>query len=1145
MGTLQVQSAGAVAPTLPASTVLSGTPTGGDSFAITLGRALENTPTSVQDGSSIAAKASPSGKEAASNSSDSPSMAGVFLTCLVTNLTQAAPTVAVSTKTAEPMGSLQSMQSTADSPPSFATSLNATEGETSASMGTIPTPAAMKGVAASGTLPAWVGKGMAPLGNAPAGSTKPAARGRGQVANQSCDLVAATAQDRSTDASVPQPASLPVSLPPVPAESTSRPLPSFNSSFNTSAGETDSYTGTVSLPAAMGSIAVPGTLSTRIGQGDGPVGTAKAESSKSTTLERGQAINQPGPSVATMRQSQSGGAATPPMSAPAWFPGLQNTSFVSPPMEGQVGETPSGSKQAQTSYQGSAQRSESRQEMPASPSFKDSRPQLDSAGPPQTPTATQSPSSEAVSYPPPTSGQTQQATPASISELSNAPATLYAAAHQELAEFSSMMGKFAGADVQVASYPAPSGAQIERAAPRSGSQAGDTFTTVTAIGHPVVAKFSSSLGKYADADSRATSTPTPSASQMGPTAPASDSEASDSSNALQVTDYPVVVGFSNPVGDYAGADVHAVSTPTPSAGQMGQAALASDSGANDSPTPLIAANQPAVAGFSSPVGDYAGADVHAVSTPTPSAGQMGQAAPASDSGVNDSPTPLIATHQSAVAGFSSPVGDYAGADFHAVSTPTPSADQMGQAAPASDSGANDAPTPLIAANQPEVAEFSSPVGDFAGADVQVASYPTSAAGQMGQAAPAFDSKAGDSSTPLYATDHPELPGFSSLLGKFAGAGTAYKVSGSESRQAPAAERSTTGSDTVTAATPGSGLRKTVADATPVPTAPKAEDLVNIPAKEALHSAQVSARVAAEGAWQKGSDPEAASGQAPLSSRTSPVPVQQFSASAQAAAPSAIPQNDAAPEAVGTQSSGAAYANSGETGAHANLTDSSTTGQGKSGQQGGTPSGDNSTSFIPIAPSIANTPAPESTTNLFAPHAPSDPVSHANTSAPPAVPPPSQPSATLSAWQNYDGGAGSLVRSAALSGSASSAEMHVELRSGALGPMEVHAVIRDGSLGAEIHVQGQEAHTLLTAGLPSLERALGERNLRMENIAVYQDQAGGGASGGGKQDAHSGSSPSPQHQVLPWDNPPLASNAASGSSQDEELANPAAGLSVQA
>jgi flagellar hook-length control protein FliK len=158
---------------------------------------------------------------------------------------------------------------------------------------------------------------------------------------------------------------------------------------------------------------------------------------------------------------------------------------------------------------------------------------------------------------------------------------------------------------------------------------------------------------------------------------------------------------------------------------------------------------------------------------------------------------------------------------------------------------------------------------------------------------------------------------------------------------------------------------------------------------------------------------------------------------------------------------------------------------------------------------------------------------------------SQPAATLSAWQNYDGGTGKIVKSASLTDSASGAEMHMELRTSPLGPMEVHTVVHEGLVGAEIHVQGQEAHTLLAAGLPSLERALGERNLRVENIAVFHDQVGSGMSGGEKQDQRSGSSPSPQHQVMPWGSPSRPGSVASSSSDDEDLANPATGLSVRA
>jgi flagellar hook-length control protein FliK len=115
----------------------------------------------------------------------------------------------------------------------------------------------------------------------------------------------------------------------------------------------------------------------------------------------------------------------------------------------------------------------------------------------------------------------------------------------------------------------------------------------------------------------------------------------------------------------------------------------------------------------------------------------------------------------------------------------------------------------------------------------------------------------------------------------------------------------------------------------------------------------------------------------------------------------------------------------------------------------------------------------------------------------------------------------------------------------MGPIEIHTVVRDGSVGAEIHVPGQEAHTLLAAGLPSLERALTDRNLRVENIAVYRDHTGGGMSGGGRQDSPSDSSPSPHHQALPWDNLPQPRSTARGSRAGEESANTAAGLSVHA
>ena len=94
MGTLPVQSAGAMAPTLSASTAGSDAPTGEGSFALTLGRALQSIASSAPDGPAIApptTPASPRTKEAAGDNSGSSLMAGVLLNSFVTSILQPAP----------------------------------------------------------------------------------------------------------------------------------------------------------------------------------------------------------------------------------------------------------------------------------------------------------------------------------------------------------------------------------------------------------------------------------------------------------------------------------------------------------------------------------------------------------------------------------------------------------------------------------------------------------------------------------------------------------------------------------------------------------------------------------------------------------------------------------------------------------------------------------------------------------------------------------------------------------------------------------------------------------------------------------------------------------------------------------------------
>ena len=424
----------------------------------------------------------------------------------------------------------------------------------------------------------------------------------------------------------------------------------------------------------------------------------------------------------------------------------------------------------------------------------------------------------------------------------------------------------------------------------------------------------------------------------------------------------------------------------------------------------------------------------------------------------------------------------------------------------------------------------------------------------------------DSLVPGPPIGSPTRTDISTLLGKFDGAELSVRVSESESQQGRAPERSGTAGTPAMAnvvgsgalgATPtlGIGQRPAAVDVVQMPPTSRGGNLGTHPATGTGHFMPESGGATTEAAWQRGDEANLSNANLTPASPTSTNPAlpssasvfaaQQFDANSQRATAATTLPRDAAPEGSGIQASSALSAGVGGGAGHP--TDTSTSGQGKSGQQNSQTSGDNPANVITIASfaqSHATNAATDSAGSLVLPHTPNPPGGSANISTPPPPPSSSRAPGTLSAWQNYDGGAGSIVRSASLTGSANSAEMHVEFRTGALGPLEVHAVVNGASVGAEIHVQGQEAHTLLVAGVPALERALGERNLRVENIAVYQDHAGGGATGGEKQNQQSDSHPSAQHQVLPWGNPPPSATA-SGSLDGEELTNPAAGLSIRA
>jgi hypothetical protein len=92
-------------------------------------------------------------------------------------------------------------------------------------------------------------------------------------------------------------------------------------------------------------------------------------------------------------------------------------------------------------------------------------------------------------------------------------------------------------------------------------------------------------------------------------------------------------------------------------------------------------------------------------------------------------------------------------------------------------------------------------------------------------------------------------------------------------------------------------------------------------------------------------------------------------------------------------------------------------------------------------------------------------------------------------------AGGIVSSARFAQQAGNAEMQVRLRSEALGPIAVHTIAKGSDIGASIRVEARDTQVLLANELSQLERALNERNLRVERLDVLQVSPSGGQSDG--------------------------------------------------
>jgi hypothetical protein len=112
-------------------------------------------------------------------------------------------------------------------------------------------------------------------------------------------------------------------------------------------------------------------------------------------------------------------------------------------------------------------------------------------------------------------------------------------------------------------------------------------------------------------------------------------------------------------------------------------------------------------------------------------------------------------------------------------------------------------------------------------------------------------------------------------------------------------------------------------------------------------------------------------------------------------------------------------------------------------------------------------------------------------------------------EGYQANAETVVRSARFTQQAGNAEMQVRLRSEALGPIDVHTIVKGSDIGASIRVEAHDTQVMLANQLSQLERALSERNLRVEHLDVLQGSVSGGTPEGTGSDNSHGSPSEPR------------------------------------
>ncbi|MBI1749401.1 MAG: flagellar hook-length control protein FliK [Acidobacteria bacterium] len=104
---------------------------------------------------------------------------------------------------------------------------------------------------------------------------------------------------------------------------------------------------------------------------------------------------------------------------------------------------------------------------------------------------------------------------------------------------------------------------------------------------------------------------------------------------------------------------------------------------------------------------------------------------------------------------------------------------------------------------------------------------------------------------------------------------------------------------------------------------------------------------------------------------------------------------------------------------------------------------------------------------------------------------------LSTWHSTHSNATRLVESARLIERLAESEMHINLRTAELGPVELRAVMRENSLVASINVERSDVRALLVGEMPALERALGDQNLRVDKLDIFDGSLGSAMSFDGR------------------------------------------------